>query len=144
MPGRARLIAGGAVVLSGLVGVAVLLLVRGLPGDGTGAEARQKTRVAASPYVFERGRTYDCDVRREDGRLYAGHSDTLTALLEQIGTSWDVAEAQCLLNHHGYDVGAVDGVYGRATEKAVKRLQDDAGLVVDGVVGEHTWKVLRR
>ncbi|WP_149184980.1 peptidoglycan-binding protein [Streptomyces sp. TRM49041] len=106
--------------------------------------ARPKGGVAPSPYVFVPGRTYDCDVRREEGRLHAGHSDTRDAVLQQITTSWDVVEAQCLLERHGYPVGGVDGAFGQATEKAVKRLQDDAGLVVDGIVGEHTWEVLRR
>ncbi|MEV8001544.1 peptidoglycan-binding domain-containing protein [Streptomyces parvus] len=41
-------------------------------------------------------------------------------------------------------MGAVDGAYGQATEKAVKRLQEANGLVVDGIVGPHTWQALRQ
>ncbi|MFD0545067.1 peptidoglycan-binding protein [Streptomyces mexicanus] len=37
----------------------------------------------------------------------------------------------------------MDGIYGPLTENAVKRLQKRAGLVVDGIVGPHTWKALR-
>lgn len=37
---------------------------------------------------------------------------------------------------------AVDGVFGPATETAVKEFQEGAGLTVDGIVGPHTWAAL--
>ncbi len=52
-------------------------------------------------------------------------------------------EAQCLLQHHGFDPGGVDGDYGEMTARAVKRLQKKAGVVPDGIVGPDTWRVLR-
>ena len=36
----------------------------------------------------------------------------------------------------------VDGVFGPATENAVKEFQQGAGLVVDGIVGPQTWAKL--
>jgi peptidoglycan hydrolase-like protein with peptidoglycan-binding domain len=37
---------------------------------------------------------------------------------------------------------AVDGVFGPATETAVKEFQEGAGLTVDGIVGPQTWAAL--
>ena len=54
-----------------------------------------------------------------------------------------MAEAQCLLRRAGFPPGDIDGIYGPRTERAVQRLQRKAGLVVDGIVGPHTWGALR-
>ncbi|WP_240134402.1 peptidoglycan-binding protein [Streptomyces sp. MUM 178J] len=107
-------------------------------------QADKSRRVEPSAFVFEPGRTYTCDIHRAGGRLYAGRSDTVQALLQQVSTSWEVVEAQCLLRYRGYLPGEIDGAYGPSTEKAVKRLQDNAGLVPDGIMGPHTWEVLRK
>ncbi|MFF8568383.1 peptidoglycan-binding protein [Streptomyces albidoflavus] len=148
-PARARparrtlLAAGGAlVVVAAVLAVVVTLVLPGRGSAGTGEEKHR--RVAAEEFVFKPDRTYDCDIHRFEGRLYAGHSDTQDALLQQISTTWDVVEAQCLLEHRGYRIGGIDGAYGPATERAVKRLQDKEGLVVDGIMGPHTWEALRR
>lgn len=96
-------------------------------------------------YVFQPGKSYPCEVRRSGATgkgLYAGYSVTRSAVLA--GPGWDVVEAQCLLRHHHMEPGIVDGVYGQQTIAAVMRLQGKAGLPADGVVGPHTWRVLRK
>jgi hypothetical protein len=47
-----------------------------------------------------------------------------------------VAVLQDFLQEAGYNVGAVDGKFGKKTEDAVKKFQQDNGLTVDGLVGE--------
>ncbi|WP_267241541.1 peptidoglycan-binding protein [Streptomyces sp. PR69] len=113
-------------------------------GPRRAPQADKSREVASSAFVFEPGRTYTCDIHRAGGLLHAGRSDTVEALLQQVSTSWEVVEAQCLLRYRGYLPGEIDGAYGPSTEKAVKRLQDDAGLVPDGIMGPHTWEVLRK
>ena len=44
----------------------------------------------------------------------------------------------------GYYADAIDGDYGRLTEKAVKVFQRKHGLVIDGIVGVHTMTKLTR
>lgn len=55
-----------------------------------------------------------------------------------------VLALQTMLVNRGYDVGAagVDGDFGSGTLKAVKQFQQDAGLVMDGIVGPKTWAAL--
>ena len=55
----------------------------------------------------------------------------------------DVKELQTLLDKHGFPCGEIDGVFGPATDKAVKSFQNANGLAVDGKVGEKTWAALR-
>lgn len=55
-----------------------------------------------------------------------------------------VRELQEILERLGYDLGksGVDGDFGRATEKAVKAFQKNAGIGVDGIAGAATWAAL--
>jgi peptidoglycan hydrolase-like protein with peptidoglycan-binding domain len=41
-----------------------------------------------------------------------------------------------------YDTGGVDGRFGPKTEAAVKKLQQDRGITVDGIVGHETWQIV--
>lgn len=54
----------------------------------------------------------------------------------------DVAELQRALVRNGYAIQA-DGIYGRATEKAVRGFQRAASLIVDGMAGPATMAALR-
>ena len=46
------------------------------------------------------------------------------------------------LNAIGFGSLAVDGIFGPATEEAVKKFQKQYGLIVDGIVGPQTWTKL--
>ena len=50
-----------------------------------------------------------------------------------------VRDLQEALRALGYDLGAVDGVFGANTENAVKQFQQAREIPVDGVVGRVTW-----
>ncbi len=50
----------------------------------------------------------------------------------------DVTAVQKKLKQWGYYDGAIDGVFGAATERAVRWFQQKNGLTVDGVVGPQT------
>lgn len=152
-PGRGRgrwvlaSVAAAAVVAAGLTA-----LVVAAPWDDGGAGNDRTVPVSASTaaapgkgaFVFRAGKDYPCTVRRDkDGLLYAGYSRTRTDLIGRGSAQWAVVEAQCLLREHGFSPGIVDGAYGTHTERAVKRLQEESHVSVDGVIGEDTWGVLR-
>lgn len=51
----------------------------------------------------------------------------------------DVVHLQTRLAALGYSVGKIDGIFGIKTLEAVKALQIEKGLAVDGIVGPKTW-----
>lgn len=56
-------------------------------------------------------------------------------------TGEDVRTAQTMLNLAGFITG-IDGIFGSATDSAVRAFQSKYGLVVDGIVGSNTWNAL--
>jgi len=145
-PGRSPRVAlvAGAVALVLALSTAVLLVVRlsGAGEDGPPATL-VATGVPSSAPASPTAPLYTCRLERVDGHWYAGLSRTRDAILAQGHAGPDVAEAQCLLRRAGLAPGAVDGIFGPVTRRAVRELQRRDGLVVDGIVGPHTWKALR-
>lgn len=45
-------------------------------------------------------------------------------------------DGELTMNNHA---SKVDGIFGSQTESAIKNLQKNSGLTVDGIVGERTW-----
>ena len=54
-----------------------------------------------------------------------------------------VCIAQDDLNTLGYRTNGLDGIFGAATENAVKSYQRRVGLTADGIVGCNTWRALQ-
>lgn len=140
-PGRSLRVAlvAGAVALVLAVSAAVLLVLR-LDDSGEAAAAAAAPSATRSPSPPP---SYTCRIERAGGLWYAGISRTKDAELSYGDGGPDVAEAQCLLRRAGISPGGIDGMFGPLTLRAVKSLQKRSGLVVDGMVGPHTWKALR-
>lgn len=51
--------------------------------------------------------------------------------------------AQDDLNTLGYRTGGLDGIFGTATQTAVRSYQSSVGLTADGIVGCNTWRALQ-
>ena len=69
--------------------------------------------------------------------------DTIVRTTLSVGsTGEDVEYLQRRLNGIGFGSLVVDGIFGVATEEAVKKFQKYYGLTVDGIVGSQTWAKL--
>lgn len=59
-----------------------------------------------------------------------------------INTGEEVKTVQLLLNAMNYGDLEVDGIFGHATDQAVKKFQRSRNLDQDGIVGQDTWRYL--
>ncbi|TCJ93393.1 UNVERIFIED_ORG: peptidoglycan hydrolase-like protein with peptidoglycan-binding domain [Anoxybacillus amylolyticus] len=55
-----------------------------------------------------------------------------------------VKDLQAKLQRLGYNVGAVDGIYGKQTAEAVKSFQKAHGLTADGLAGKSTYHAIEQ
>lgn len=73
-----------------------------------------------------------------DNAFLAALNDAMNQILSIGSNGGAVKIAQGGLNGKGYPLVA-DGIFGPATDNAVRRFQSDNGLTVDGIVGPATW-----
>ena len=69
-------------------------------------------------------------------------ADQSEPILKKGSKGLPVRRLQSRMTAYKYDTGGVDGRFGAQTEKAVKELQEQAALKVDGIVGPATWEVV--
>ena len=69
-------------------------------------------------------------------------ADQSHPVLKAGSTGLPVRRLQSRMSAVGFNTGGVDGRFGANTEAAVRKLQQDFKLTVDGVVGPQTWQVV--
>jgi peptidoglycan hydrolase-like protein with peptidoglycan-binding domain len=69
-------------------------------------------------------------------------ADQSHPVLKVGSTGPPVRRLQSRMSAVGFDMGGVDGRFGPKTEAAVRKLQQDFNLTVDGIVGQQTWQVV--
>jgi peptidoglycan hydrolase-like protein with peptidoglycan-binding domain len=69
-------------------------------------------------------------------------ADQSHPVLKEGATGLPVRRLQSRMSAVGFDTGGVDGRFGAKTEAAVRKLQHDCKISVDGVVGAQTWQVV--
>lgn len=69
-------------------------------------------------------------------------SETVQTLSQRGSRGDEVRLIQSKLKELGYYTGSVDGIYGSATENAVKAFQRNCGITADGIAGPKTIRYL--
>ena len=81
-------------------------------------------------------------LKRLNGVAPAKPSPGSGPLLKEGDRGAPVKALQARLDKLGFANGVNDGVFGNATERAVKQFQRSVGLKADGIVGKDTWRKL--
>src|SRR4051794_13165131 len=110
------------------------------PGPIDGAFGA-KTESAVKAFQQARGITVDGIVGRVTW-INIDEADQSEPVLRLGSTGLPVRRLQSRMSAVGFDNGGVDGRFGAKTESAVKKLQQDFHISIDGVVGPQTWKVV--
>ena len=63
-------------------------------------------------------------------------------LLKQGSSGAAVVTLQTKLQEHNFSPGAIDGIFGNGTKKALIAFQKSVGLTPDGIAGKNTWAAL--
>ena len=120
-------------------------LLAARPDDQVFDEA---TDQALRQFQQERGLSVDGIVGPESYRALAAArwrlGDRLLSLATRMYVGDDVAALQERLLELGFDAGRADGVFGPRTERALRGLQREYGLVPDGTCGPATLRALRQ
>jgi hypothetical protein len=93
-------------------------------------------------YTAGREKPFQADTRSELEKIAAYIAELRRTVLRRGDRGHHVASLQRFLADQSFPAGRADGHFGRKTEKAVRMLQTDAGLTVDGIVGPNTWNAL--
>lgn len=110
----------------------------GVSSDGVwGPQTEQATH---DLFVFLSNISVVEEINAANG-FFAAVNDARTQVLRQGSSGGAVKILQVGLNGRGYALVG-DGIFGPATDRAVRRFQADNGLGVDGICGPQTWNAL--
>ncbi len=110
------------------------------PGPIDGAFGA-KTESAVKAFQQEREISVDGIVGRVSW-INIDEADQSEPVLRVGSSGLPVRRLQSRMSAVGFDTGGVDGRFSPKTEQAVRQLQQQASIGVDGIVGPKTWAVV--
>ncbi|MDO8748184.1 MAG: peptidoglycan-binding protein [Candidatus Omnitrophota bacterium] len=99
------------------------------------AQLKEKERLAASLQEA-------LDKEAKERAQLAERLDALTGKSKPTPNS-SIKQIQIALQNAGYDPGAIDGLMGSRSRKAIRDFQKDNGLDITGKIDKATWEKLR-
>jgi peptidoglycan hydrolase-like protein with peptidoglycan-binding domain len=100
-----------------------------------------KTESAVKKFQQQRGIAVDGIVGRVSW-INIDEADQSEPVLRVGSSGLPVRRLQSRMSAVGFDTGGVDGRFSPKTEQAVRQLQQQSSLGVDGVVGPKTWAIV--
>ena len=100
-----------------------------------------KTETAVKAFQQQRGIAADGIVGRVSW-INIDEADQSEPVLRVGSSGLPVRRLQSRMSAVGFDTGGVDGRFSPKTEQAVKQLQQQSSLSVDGIVGPKTWAIV--
>ncbi len=110
------------------------------PGPIDGAFGA-KTESAVKAFQQEREISVDGIVGRVSW-INIDEADQSEPVLRVGSSGLPVRRLQSRMSAVGFDTGGVDGRFSPKTEQAVRQLQQQANVGVDGIVGPKTWAIV--
>lgn len=112
-----------------------------------GGQVAKKTYLKTSTYIYGYARPkYDEEVKENSkNEIENSTRNEITYSLIQKGSKGNlvrIAQEKLLVKGYKLPKYGADGDFGTETETAVKELQADAKIAVDGIIGNDTWSVL--
>lgn len=118
------------------------------PGTVGASVDDEPTTAAIREFQSRRGLRVDgvCGIQTWTALVEAGYfpGDRLLYLREPMLQGDDVAELQRRLGTLGFDAGRIDGIFGRATVRALVEFQRNVAIAPDGICGLATLQELER
>jgi len=107
--------------------------------------------IAKAGYAGSRSYAYDVYERMQEDNLFRYDTKQLPSdkryrliynSIRKGSRGAYVERVQQWLSVNDYEVGTIDGIFGRKTKKAVMKFQKDNGLKVDGIFGKKSHEVM--
>ncbi len=100
-----------------------------------------RTEAAVKAFQQEREITVDGIVGRVSW-INIDEADQSEPVLRVGSSGLPVRRLQSRMTAVGFDTGGVDGRFSPKTEQAVRQLQQQSSLGIDGIVGPKTWAIV--
>lgn len=109
-----------------------------------GGQVAKKSYLKTSAYIYGYARPKYDETNDSKSNEKDSNNEITYSLIKKgsKGNLVRIAQEKLLVKGYKLPKYGADGYFGDETETAVRKLQEDAGIAVDGIIGLDTWSVL--